>query len=144
MTKSSARSSTSGGSSTSFPCLKCNQPVLDRQRASIQCNFCESWMHTDCGKELLGPKIYDYLRKPGIPYCCTSCAIGGKFRRLKEEVTDLKAENSQLRSELDELKLIVAEIRESGGVSGSKESATTTTLSSQILNLTSKIADLIA
>ena len=86
-------------------CSTCSNPVEGEEKA-IQCNFCESWEHLSCVREVDRPSEEMYAAMTTcsvkcILYYCSRCRSKGSInkRLLQLELENTRANESTLASE---------------------------------------------
>ena len=81
------------------PCMTCTE-LVDKDSKALQCDLCTGWVHIGCAG--VGSKAYSTLQSlKGSVWMCASCLES--LPSIPREISALRAENSTLRAQLNEL-----------------------------------------
>jgi vacuolar-type H+-ATPase subunit I/STV1 len=112
-------SSTTSSKNTEYCCKPCNQPVEEDQ-ASVECETCLGWFHTDCVD--LNKSDLKTIKKPGIHWYCPDCnnsfsQINQRLESIERQVVSLSQTQTSKQSYSEIVKRLNDSIKQNESLS---------------------------
>ena len=84
-----------------YPCGECRKACTSYKgaKASILCNTCDSWFHTDCAH--ISDAVFDILGRSDLPWECSKCGLPNLSTSLFDSIiVGSESESTSFRSHL--------------------------------------------